>query len=96
MTEQQLKKGLFRLWIVVSVCWISYVGFDLYDEYLRMQNAFHEYHVLEYASAQSPEVVRSNFERTFLSHLTGMFVAPIGLLLLFLLSLSVVSSGKWR
>ena len=22
MTEQQLKKGLFRLWIVVSVCWI--------------------------------------------------------------------------
>jgi hypothetical protein len=24
MTEQQLKKGLFRLWIVVSVCWVSY------------------------------------------------------------------------
>jgi hypothetical protein len=24
MTEQQLKKGLFRLWIVFSVCWISY------------------------------------------------------------------------
>ena len=25
MTEQQLKKGLFRLWIVVSVCWVLFV-----------------------------------------------------------------------
>ena len=25
MTEQQLKKGLFRLWIVVSACWVLFV-----------------------------------------------------------------------
>ena len=114
MIEPRIKKGLFRLWIVVSVCWVSYIGIDLYDEYLRMQNAIQEYERVKgtetpptqvrmadetdlkydpdytYSigySAQirpsSPAVVRSNFERTFLSHLTGMFVAPLGLLLLF-------------
>jgi hypothetical protein len=29
MTEQQLKKGLFRLWIYVSVCWVCYFTFYL-------------------------------------------------------------------
>ena len=34
MTEQQLKKGLFRLWIVFSVCWVSYHLFKNYDDYV--------------------------------------------------------------
>ena len=30
MTEQQLKKGLFRLWIVVSVCWFLIVVIGMF------------------------------------------------------------------
>ena len=32
MTEQQLKKGLFRLWIFVSVCWVCFAIYGLSAE----------------------------------------------------------------
>ena len=82
MTEQQLRKGLFRLWIVASVCWVCYMGLDIHGDYMEYRKWHSEYiaNFRQNLDNFSDVLIEENekYEQSRLWHAIAMFAVPIG------------------